>query len=255
MRDNPVKSKLARGENAFGTMIFECNSPGLPAILAEAGAEYVMYDMEHSGLSMADMKAQFAYARGLGLVPMVRPPGKQYNLIALLLDLGAMGLMLPMVESAEEAEEIVSWTRYPPQGQRGAMFSGAHDDYSGGDVPAKMAKAHERTMVIPLIETAKGVENVDEIMAVDGIDVAHMGHYDLSLTMGIPGEFDRPEFQQALDKVLSACERHGKSVGCMVPNVEWGRDWMKRGFRMISYSGDIWLLGEGLRAGISALRD
>lgn len=254
MRANPVKEKLARGERAFGTMIFEFASPGLPAILASAGADYVLYDMEHSGLGMDDMKTQFALCRAAGIVPMVRPPAKQYHLLSLLLDLGAMGLMLPMVESSEEAERIVSWTRYPPQGVRGAMFMGAHDDYAPGDVGEKMKIAHERTLVLALIETRKGIENVDEIMGVPGIDVAHLGHFDLSLSMGMPAGFERPEMQAAFAKIVAACRKHGKTAACMAGDVEQGRGWMKDGFRMVSYSGDIWLVMDGLARGIRALR-
>ncbi len=254
MRGNPVKARLAAGGKAFGTMVFELTGPGLPAILADAGADYVLYDMEHSGLSMDEMKAQFAYCRGLDIVPLVRPPGKQYNLLSLLLDLGAMGFMLPMVESAAEAAEIVSWTRYPPDGVRGAMFGAAHDDYAAGDVPAKMRAANARTFVMPLIETASGIENVEEILAVPGIDAAHLGHFDLSLSMGMPGEFERPEFQAAVDRLLAACETHGKPAGCMVTDVGTGRAWMERGFRLVSYSADIWLVQEGLRAGLQGLK-
>ena len=254
MRSNPVKERLARGETVFGTMVFEFESPGLPAIIAGAGADYALYDMEHSGFGMAEMKRQFSYCRGAGLVPLVWPSAKQYHLVSQLLDIGAMGLMLPMVESAEEAAEIVSWTRYPPDGVRGALFGGAHDDYAAGDVADKMEKAHERTLVLALIETANGLKNVEEIMAVPGVDMAHLGHFDLSLSLGIPGDFERPELQAGIDKILEACERNNKAAGCLVPNVAWGRDWMNRGFRMISYSYDIGLVGDGLRAGIGALK-
>ena len=254
MRPNPVKEKLARGESVFGTMIFELLGPGLPAILAGAGAEFVLYDMEHSGISDEEIKRQVSYCRGLDIVPLVRPPDKTYATTARLLDLGAMGLMYQMVESREEAEEIVSWTRYPPHGVRGAMFGGAHDDYSGGDVAAKMAAADARTLVVALIETVKGVENVDAIMAVPGIDMAHVGHFDLSLTMGIPAQFDHPDFDAAIGKIVAACARHGKACGVLAPNVEWGRSWMARGFRFITYSLDIALVGDGLRAGITALK-
>ena len=194
MRGNPVKDALARGETVFGTMVFEFASPGLPAILAGAGARFALYDMEHSGLTDDEIKRQVAYCRGLDIVPLVRPPDKTYAATARLLDIGVMGLMYQMVESAGEAAELASYCRYPPGGVRGAMFSGAHDDYAGGDVTEKMAAADERTLVMALIETAKGVENADAIMAVPGVDMAHVGHFDLSLTMGIPGQFDHPDF-------------------------------------------------------------
>ena len=255
MRGNPVKQALARGERVFGTMIFEFASPGLPTVLANAGAQFALYDMEHSGLDDAEIKRQVSYCRGLDLVPLARPPDKSYATTARLLDLGVMGLMYQMVESAEEAAEIASFNRYPPKGVRGAMFSGAHDDYSGGDVAAKMAAADERTLTMALIETARGVENVDAIMATPGIDMAHVGHFDLSLTMGIPGRFDHPDFQAAIDAILAACRKHGKPAGFLAPDVDWGRAWMARGFRFVSYSIDISLLGDALRQGLAALKE
>jgi len=254
MRDNPVKATLQAGGTAFGTMVFELVAPGLPAILKAAGADFALYDMEHSGISMAEMKQQFAYARGLGLVPIVRPPAKQYNLCALLLDLGAMGLMLPMVESAEEAAEIVSWTRYPRAGVRGAMFGGAHDDYAPGDIAEKMRLAEERTLVLAMIETEKGAAKVEEIMAVPGIDGAHLGQFDLSLSLGIPGQTGHPRIEAVIDRMLAACRANGKFAACMAPTVELARGWMARGFRMVSYSYDVGLLQANLSQGIAALK-
>ncbi len=254
MRGNAVKDKLKGGGTAFGTMIFEFDSPGLPTILANAGADYVIYDMEHSGLSVTDIKRQIAYCRGLDLVPLVRPGKKTYAECARLLDIGAMGLMLPMVETREEAEAIASWVRYPPHGVRGAIFGGAHDDYTGGDVAAKIKAADARTMVIVLIETKKGLENVEEILSVDGIDAAHLGQFDLSLSMGIPAAFDRPEFQAAIDRLLAACEKTGKIPACMATDVATAKEWMGRGFRMVGYSFDIALLGGALRQGLDSLK-
>ncbi len=234
MRDNPVKAKLVRGERAYGTMIFEFASPGLATIVANAGADFIMYDMEHSGLSEAEIKRQVAYCRGLDIVPLVRPPEKSYAATARLLDLGIMGLMYQMVESKAEAEEIASWVQYPPHGVRGAMFGGAHDDYASPDVADTMAIANARTLTLVLIETVKGVENVDEILAVPGIDMAHVGHFDLSLTMGIPGQFDHPDFQAAIDTIVGAADKHGKAAGFLAPNVDWGLEWIERGFRFVT---------------------
>jgi 2-keto-3-deoxy-L-rhamnonate aldolase RhmA len=254
MRSNPLKEQLSKGEAVFGTMVFEFASPGLPAILEEAGAAYCIYDMEHSGFSFETLKHQVAAARGLNITIIARPPAKEYHFISRLLDIGVMGILLPMVETAEEAERIVSWTRYPPDGFRGAMFGGAHDGYSGGDIPAKIRIANERTLILALIETVKGLSNVDEIMAVPGIDVAHMGHFDLSLSMGVPGQVNHPEMQKAIDTVSLAAARQGKAAACMVPNVETGLDWMSRGYKMVSYSMDISLIKDSLRSGISRLR-
>lgn len=254
MRPNPVKEALARGETAFGTMVFEFGSPGLPTILENAGAQFVFYDMEHSGFTDADIKNQIALCRGLDLVPLVRPPGTSYQYAARLLDLGAMGLLFQMCETAEQAEEFVSWTRYPPDGRRGAMFGGAHDDYSSQSVPEIIEGAHDRTMVCVLIESERGLANAEEIMAVPGVDVAHLGHGDLSLSLEVPGQIDTPSMQKGIDTILSACETHGKSAACLAGSLEIGKEWLDRGFRMISYSYDIGLMLSALSSGIDELR-
>ncbi|MDA3039564.1 MAG: aldolase/citrate lyase family protein [Actinomycetota bacterium] len=254
MRSNPVKAALADGETVYGTMVFEFLSAGLPQVLQNAGAQFVFYDMEHSGFSMDEVKTQLALCRGLGLVPLVRPPDTTYQYTARLLDLGAMGLLFQMCETAEQAEEFVRWTRYPPVGRRGAMFGGAHDDYSSDSVPAIIEGAHDRTMVCVLIESAKGIANAEEIMAVPGVDVAHLGHGDLSLSLEVPGQTGHPALQASIDKLLAACERHGKAAACLAGNVQIGQDWIRRGFRMVSYSYDIGLMTAALSEGIAQLR-
>src|SRR5260370_6031210 len=193
MQSNPVREKLGRGETALGIMAFEFFSPGLPQVLAAAGAEFCIFDMEHSGVGIETIKQQVAASRGVGLVLMVRVPGSHYHLIAPVLDAGAMGIMVPMVETREQAEKIASWCRYRPEGVRGLAFNLAHDDYSGGDVVEKMRLANERTLVIALIETTTGIDHADEILAVPGIDVGWLGPFDLSHTMGIPRQFEHPE--------------------------------------------------------------
>ncbi len=254
MRPNPVKTQLLQGGRVFGTMVFEFATPGLPSILAQGGADYALYCMEHTGFTVADMKQQFQYCRAAGIMPIVRPPDKSYATTALLLDIGAMGFMFQMVGSAREAREIVSWTKYPPQGRRGAMFGGAHDDYAGGDLAQKMRAANDRTLVMMMIETREGLENMEEIIATPGVDGVHLGQFDLSLSLGIPGQFDRPVIQNGIDRMLKACRKHGKFAACMAPTLDTAREWMGRGFRMVSYSYDIGLMADRLREGLSALR-
>lgn len=113
MRDNPIKARLAAGGHAFGTMVFEFFTPSLAQICKTAGAEFVLYDMEHSAVSIESVREQISYCRGAGLVPMVRVPATQYDYISRALDAGAMGIMVPMVETAEQAAFIVQSTRYP----------------------------------------------------------------------------------------------------------------------------------------------
>jgi len=109
--------------------------------------------------------------------------------------------------------------------------------------------------VTVLIETAAGLENVDEIMAVEGVDVAHLGHADLSLSLGIPGQFDHPDLQRAVDTIAEAAARHGKAAATLAPTPEWGDAFMKRGYRMMSYGYDIALFSASLSQGIAGLKE
>ena len=254
MRGNPVKEKLRRGENAFGTMIFEFLSPGLPQILVTSGAEFVIYDMEHSGFSVDSVRPHIALCRGLDIVPMVRVPTLAYQFVSSLLDCGAMGIMVPMVESAKDAADLVSWTRYPPNGVRGAAFGLAHDDYEGGSVLDKMALENERTLVIPQIETVAGVENVEEIAAVLGVGILWMGHFDLTVSMGIPAQFDDPRFEAAVDRIVAACNANNVVPGALATNLAMAHKWPERGFRTIMYSRDSQLLALALTEGLKQLR-
>jgi len=254
LRPNPVKSRLAGGGRAFGAMIFEFFSPGLPQICRNAGAEFVLYDMEHTGLGFESLKTQFALCRGLDIVPMVRVPRGEYSFIARALDVGAMGVMVPMVGTADEAARIVACTRYPPQGRRGAAFGFAHDDYADGDVGEKMAALHARTMVIAQIETADGLANVDAIAAVPDLDALWLGHFDLTNFMGIPGQFRHPDYLAGVDRIVAACARHGKTAAFLATDDEWARDYAAKGFRLLAYGVDPQLLQSALRHGLDLLR-
>jgi 2-dehydro-3-deoxyglucarate aldolase/4-hydroxy-2-oxoheptanedioate aldolase len=254
MRDNPVKPKLAQGGHAFGTMVFEFFTPGLAQICREAGAEFILYDMEHSAISVETMREQFSFCRGVGIAPMVRVPATQYDYISRALDAGAMGIMVPMVETPEQAAFIVQSTRYPPAGRRGAAFGFAHDDFKGGAVTDKIRKAHARTLVICLVETAKGIDNVDAIAATPDVDVVWLGHFDLTNFMGIPAQFTNPRYLKAVDRLVAACRRHGKAPGFMAGDDVWARDYMKKGFRMLAYGVDAALYQSALRQGIDGMR-
>lgn len=254
MRQNPVKTKLKSGEAVFGTMIFEFFTPGIAQIVKAAGADFILFDMEHSGMTVDMVKTQAATCRGLDLVPMVRVPTLQTQFITRCLDMGMMGIMVPMVETAAQAREIVSATRYPPHGRRGAAFGVAHDDYGPGAVTDKIAAANERTMVIALVETAEGIRNVEEIAAVDGVDVVWLGHFDLTNFMGIPAQFQHADYLAAVDKLSAAAKRNGKAAGVMAGDVTWGRDYMDKGFRAVAYGLDLALFQRALNEGIMALK-
>jgi 2-dehydro-3-deoxyglucarate aldolase/4-hydroxy-2-oxoheptanedioate aldolase len=254
VRSNPVKPKLAAGGTAGGAMVFEFFSPGLPQICVNAGAEFVLYDMEHTGLGFETLKTQVALCRGLPIVPMVRVPRGEYPFIARSLDVGALGVMVPMVGSAEEAAHVVACTRYPPAGRRGAAFGFAHDDYQGGDVAQKIAAIHARTLVIAQIETAEGLSDVEAIAATPGVDALWLGHFDLTNFMGIPGQFRHPEYLAAVRRIAAACAAHGKAAAFLATDDDWAREYKAYGYRLLAYGLDQAMLGQALRHGLDVLR-
>src|SRR6266545_581469 len=134
MRMNHVKQRVQSGGASIGTFMFEFNPTGIGRIAAEAGAEFAVFDMEHTGWSVETIRLLIATTRSTAMIPLVRVPATEYHFIARVLDMGAMGIMVPMVEGEEQARRIVQSAKYPPAGRRGAAFGMAHDDYLGGDM-------------------------------------------------------------------------------------------------------------------------
>lgn len=254
MRQNHVKRRLGAGEVCVGTLIFEFGTTGIARIAAAAGADFLFIDQEHTGWTTDVLRMLFATSRAAESVPMVRVPATQYHLISQALDLGAMGIIVPMVETVEQAQLVVQSAKYPPVGRRGIAFGIAHDDYLGGDVLAKMTSANEETMLVALIETVRGLENVERIAAVPGIDVLWVGHFDLTASMGIPGQFTDPRYLAAVDRIAATAAAARKTAGFMASNIEEAAFMLKKGFRCLAYWGDLWIYGQALRNGIEATK-
>jgi 2-dehydro-3-deoxyglucarate aldolase/4-hydroxy-2-oxoheptanedioate aldolase len=161
--------------------------------------------------------------------------------------------MVPMVESAEQAQAIAAASRYPPDGRRGAAFGIAHDGYAPGPVPAKMTRANAERIMLAQIETVAGVRNAAEIAAVSGIDALWVGQFDLTVSLGIPGQFDHPDFVGAVSTVAAAARTNGKACGAMALSVEDALIWSDRGYSMIAYSGDLWIYQQALRKALDDL--
>ena len=255
MRSNPVKRRLREGGIALGTMMFEFNTTGIARIAAEAGAEFAVFDMEHTGWSIETIRMLMATSRAADLVPMVRVPSLQYHFIARVLDVGAMGIVVPLVADAAQARMIVDCAKYPPEGRRGVAFGVAHDDYQAGDLLAKIRQTNDEVMILAQIETTDGLNNVDAIAAVDGIDALWIGQFDLTTSMGIPGQFNHPDLHAATRRVIDACRRHGKTAvlsSLDVPTLSRGP---AEGYRMLVYLGDLWIYQQALRQGLGAIRE
>ncbi len=243
------------GKLKLGTYIGEFATPGIGQILKAAGCEFAFVDMEHSGFTFETVKSVLRNLHDAGIATAVRPPSKSYTHFARACDVGAQGLIAPLLGTVNEAQACIDAINYPPGGKRGCALGIAHDDYRQMTVMDALNSANAKTSLTALIETAAGIENVDAIAALDGVDCLWIGHFDLTLSLGIPGEFDHPKFIAAVDAVVSAAKKHDKSLGRLVGTVEEGAALHRDGFDFICYLGDLWLLQKALREGLDGIRE
>jgi 2-keto-3-deoxy-L-rhamnonate aldolase RhmA len=177
---------------------------------------------------------------------MVRVPACLHHLIAPVLDAGAMGIMAPLVETREQAELLVNACRYRPLGRRGLAFGMAHDGYAAGPARAKMDAANESIVTIVLIESARGIENADAILATPGLDLAWLGHYDLSDSLACVEAFDDPRYVAAEQRLLAASKSAGIPLGWLVGTGEAARAAIARGYRCICIGHELMVFRNAL---------
>jgi len=241
-----LRKRLRDGEVVFGQMVLELFTSGIGPMLAASGMEFVIYDMEHGRCDLALLAEMVASCRGSGIVPMARVPDMNFHPLSRVLDIGARGVMVPRVESKAQAEEIVAQLKYAPDGRRGVALGVAHDLYRAAG-PEFFSQANADTIVILLLETEKAFENLDAIVSVPGVDVAWMGHYYLTVSMGIPQQFEHPRFLNAMDALVACCRSHGVAPGFLPATPESAAHWIHKGFRAISLGSDIGVFLNGMR--------
>ena len=227
---------------------------GTARIVAATGADFLIFDCEHSGWSTEALRTQVALARGAGLVAIVNSPGAQYEREGLLLDMGAMGLMVPHMRTADQCRDLVAATipaawapRRRLRHRARRLQAGRHRCHDRG---GQRGHPHHRQAQ----SSAQFLENIDAILDVPGIDAAMVTSFDLSLDLGIAGQLGHPEIRRAQEKLLRACELPGRSRRLPRSIRRTGLRLLAEGYRLIQYSWDVGLLQEGLRAGIAALR-
>ena len=255
MASPSLKAMVRSKDVKIGHFIVEFATPGIGQILKGAGCDFALFDTEHSGFSFETIKSVLRYMQAADLPTIVRVPSDEYNHIARAADMGAEGVMVPMVGTADQAQTVVNSLKYYPEGGRGVALGIAHDRYLPGPTMEKLAAANKRTTLFAQIETAEGVANADEIAAVKGVDCLWIGHFDLSASLGIPGEFEHRLFKNAVKEVTKACETHKKALGRLVPTVEEGIKLNRAGHDFICYSGDVWTLQQAVGSAVTAIRD
>jgi 2-keto-3-deoxy-L-rhamnonate aldolase RhmA len=254
MRVNRVKRALMSGKVQIGTWVNVIRTPQIARLLATAGFDFMYIDMEHSNFSIETVGDLCCYAQAAGIVPIVRPPAKDAHLLSRPLDSGAMGLLIPHVDTREEAEAVVRTVKYPPRGTRGFNLQSPHSDFALAKAEEYIKAADEETLLIVQIESDLGIRNLDAILGVDGIDGAVVGRGDLSADLGVTGDWNHPEVMARVEKMIATCQRHGKIPGLLVPNAAAAKEWIAKGIRLVPCSSDVNLLLDAATTTIKDIR-
>jgi 2-keto-3-deoxy-L-rhamnonate aldolase RhmA len=210
---NEALQRIRAGELTLGLGINHLRGSAVPLLAKAAGFDFLFIDAEHGAISTPEISQIAIAALGYGVVPIVRICSGAFDEGTRALDNGALGLVIPHVDTPEQARRLVDAFRFPPVGHRSTGGSNAAFGYRPPPV-AEAAKAlNEQLLIIPMIETPQAVENADAIAAIAGIDALLMGSNDLALEMGIPGQLGHDRIREAYEKVGAACRRHGKVLG------------------------------------------
>jgi len=231
-----------------GTMVRMIRNPSVASIAKAAGLDFIMLDMEHGSYSLETVEDIAKVARLCGIGIFARVPSLDRAYVSRVMDAGVQGVMVPMISSAEEAKKLVGWARYEPIGNRGLSSNGGHTDYQGMgmDSPSFMKSQNHKTLAIAQIETKEAIDCIDEIAAIEGIDVLLIGPNDLSISLGMPGKIFDPLVQEAIGKVADSADRHNKifSIHGSDALLELWEDRMQ----MVMTSIDINVLTQGFAA-------
>ncbi len=254
MRINTVKRALKEGKAQFGCNTSMLRSPEVPRILAAAGLHWSYLDSEHGGFDLETLQDLIRAANEAGLCPIVRVADLQYPLVARALDCGAQGVLFPRVESPELLEKAISWTRFPPEGVRGYGLQPTHVGYEAVGMPEIIAHSNANTMVVLQIETKTALERIDELLSVPKIDAVMIGPADLSISLGVAGQFEHPTLVAAIEKIRDACIRHGIAPGIHMRSLKLVQYWRDRGMLFLSCNSEIGFMLEKATETVVALK-
>lgn len=247
-----IRKDVLAGKVVFGTFL-NLGSHITAEIAAQAGFDWVLLDLEHGAGERTEVLRQLQAVEAGGATPVVRLGWNDRPLMKRILDLGALGIMVPFINTAEAAREATTSLQYPPQGERGTAVFCRATRY-GVEFDRYFAEANEELLSVVQIETQEAVENAEAIAAVDRVDVLFVGPMDLSVSLGMPRQFDRPEFRERLLKVVSACKKHGKAAGILAPNAEVAAQFLADGFTFVAAGSDGAVVASGLASIAETLR-
>jgi 2-keto-3-deoxy-L-rhamnonate aldolase RhmA len=253
---NAAKAKLARRELVLCMGLRQARSVDVCMIAQASGFDAIYVDMEHSPISFETTSALCAGAVGLGITPLVRPPGHDPHACSRLLDGGAMGLVVPHVNTRAQAEAIVQATRFPPLGHRSVMGAGPATLYRPLPLGEVNRRLNDETLIVAMLETPEGIANADAIAAVPGVDVLLIGSNDLCTELGVPGEIRHPKLREAYETAARACTAHGKvlGVGGIRGDTELQAQLLGLGARFLIAGSDVGYLAAAAKKDADALR-
>jgi len=254
MHINPVKHALKEGKLQAGCSFSILRSPDAARILAAAGFQWTYVDSEHGPFDLETLADINRASVNAGLMPIVRVADLQYALVARALDNGAQGIIFPRVEDPELLARAVSWTKFPPMGVRGFGLGPAHVDYEKVTIPQIIEHQNANTLVVLQIETKLAVDRRDELLSVPGVDAIMIGPADLSISLGVPGQFDHPSMIETIELVKESCLKHGVAPGIHLRALPLAKFWKERGMKFLSCGAETSFLMEGAIAVASALR-
>jgi len=254
MRINLTRERLAKGAAVFGCMLQAYRSPEVARTFAAAGFDYVFIDMEHSAYDLETVQDMIHASLDAGITPLVRVCELLYSLVARLLDSGAQGIILPRVDDPKTLEEALSWLRYPPVGKRGFGVNPTMIGYETRTMAEIIEHMDRNTVSVVQFETRAALERADELLSLKGLDIAMVGPADLSIALGIPGEFENPKLISAVEKLIEQCGKYGVTPGIQVRNVAMAKAWTERGMRFVGTGAEHVLLLERSKEVVSQLR-
>lgn len=251
---NHTKKILKSGGPAFGTMVTTFRSPAIVPMMASAGWDYIILDNEHNAFSAETVQTLALTASYEKMDLLVRIPFLEYHHIAKTLDLGVGGLVIPHVESVEDAAMILKSSHYYPKGERGASKASKAARFPALRIPDYLEWAAREILIVVQIETVRGVENADRILAVDGIDAVMIGPFDLSQSLGCPGEMGNPEVTRACREVIRSCRENKVSSGIHIRSIEDAGRWKEEGMTFITCQTDAGMINKAASDTVAALR-
>jgi 2-keto-3-deoxy-L-rhamnonate aldolase RhmA len=254
MRPNLTRERLAKGETVYGCGLQVYRAPEIVRCFAAAGFDYVFIDQEHGSFNLETVHDMIIASKSCGITPIVRVGELQYTLCARLLDQGAQGIILPRVDEPRQLEEALSWFRFPPMGKRGFGINPTMIEYEARTMPEIIAHQNRETLAVAQIETVRAVEASDELISLPGLDVIMIGPADLSVSLGIPGQFDHPKMIETVERVIAACNRHGVVPGIQTRGIAMAKAWADRGMRFVGVAAEHVFLLEKCKEALATLR-